>query len=89
MAGRSAGFRHSEDTRKKIKAKQLINRLHKCAMGENKMDSVQVKAATALLNKVLPNLKATELTGSVDGNVSIQIVKSFDAVPEDDASQTS
>ena len=59
---RKAGFRHHEDTRKAIQAKQLINRLTKHAMADEPlMDASQVNAARTLLNKVLPDLSAVEM----------------------------
>ena len=70
MAGRKAGFRHNEETRNKIKAAQLINRLQLIAMGEVEADPTQVNAAKALLNKVLPDLKAVEIGGTgEDGEI--------------------
>lgn len=63
MAGRKAGFRHHEETRNKIQAAQLINRLQSIAMGEVEADPTQVNAAKALLNKVLPDLKAVDIQG--------------------------
>lgn len=65
MAGRKAGFRHNEDTRAKIKAAQLINRLQAHVdANEPLLDATQVNAAKALLNKVLPDLKAVEHSGN-------------------------
>lgn len=64
---REAGYRHHEDTRKKIKAAQLINRLqsHVDAEAPGILDASQVNAAKALLNKVLPDLKAVEVEGTL------------------------
>lgn len=71
MSGRKAGFRHNEDTRKKIKAQQLINRLMTHIMADEPiLDASQVNAAKSLLNKVLPDLKAVELSGGgEDGEI--------------------
>jgi hypothetical protein len=67
MAGRKAGFRHNDDTRAKIKAQQLINRLQAHIDADQPLlDSSQVNAAKALLNKVLPDLKAVEHSGQGD-----------------------
>lgn len=64
---RSPGYRHNEDTRKKIKAQQIINRLQKHVdADEPLLDASQVNAAKALLNKVLPDLKAVEVSGPGD-----------------------
>jgi len=74
MAGRSPGFRHNEDTRAKIKAAAIINRLMKhIESPEPVMDASQVNAAKALLNKVLPDLKAVEHSGEGGGPVEFVI----------------
>ena len=60
---RKAGYRHNAETRARIQAQQLINRLQAHVdADEPLLDASQVNAAKALLNKVLPDLKA------VDGN---------------------
>jgi len=72
MAGRQAGFRHNEDTRKKIKAQLIINRLTKHALANDPiMDGTQVNAAKTLLNKVLPDLKAVEHAGPDGGPLQV------------------
>lgn len=72
---REAGYRHHEDTRKKIKAAQLINRLqaHIDADAPGLLEASQVNAAKALLNKVLPDLKAIEHTGDDGGPLQIVV----------------
>lgn len=75
MAARNKKIRHDEDTRKKIQAAQLINRLMSCVEGEIELSSVQVKAATTLLNKVLPDLQ------SVDMSVMGEIKQTISAEP--------
>jgi len=60
-AGRKRGTRHTEYVRDKIKASQLVNRMYDIAMGNVEANPVQVNAAKALLNKVLPDLKSTEI----------------------------
>lgn len=62
---RKAGYRHHEETRARIKAQQLINRLQKHVDADKPLlDASQVNAAKALLNKVLPDLKAIEHAGA-------------------------
>lgn len=56
MAARIKKIRHDEDTRKKIQAAQLINRLTAHAMGEVEMQPSQVRAIEVLLRKILPDL---------------------------------
>ncbi len=58
---------HPDEVRQKIQASQLINRLMAHINSDAPlMDSSQVTAATKLLNKVLPDLSSTALTGSLD-----------------------
>lgn len=67
---RKPGFRHIDETRAKIRATQLINRLQMhVEAGEPILDASQVNAAKALLNKVLPDLKAVELYGRDGGAI--------------------
>lgn len=70
MAGRKAGFRHHEETRNRIQAQQLINRLQAHVdADEPLLDASQVNAAKALLNKVLPDLKAIEHSGDPENPI--------------------
>lgn len=74
MAGRTAGFRHNEDTRAKIKAQALINRLQAHVDSDEPiLDASQVNAAKALLNKVLPDLKAVEVSGNEDAPLRLVV----------------
>lgn len=68
MAGRKPGYRHTQKTREKIQAAQLINRLYSGAMGEVDLTPAQVNAAKALLNKVLPDLSSVEIDAEVEGD---------------------
>jgi len=61
MAARTRKIRHDDDTRAKIKAAHIINRLYQHVMGEIELESAQVSSAKALLNKVLPDLQAVTL----------------------------
>lgn len=66
MATRKQLF-HPKEVKDKIQASQLINRLTKHALSEEPiMDASQVTAATKLLNKVVPDLKAIDHTGMLD-----------------------
>lgn len=70
MGARTNKIRHNQDTRDKIKAGVIITRLTKHIESNTPlMDASQVSAAKALLNKVLPDLKAMELTGEGGGPV--------------------
>jgi len=65
--------RHQECIREKIRASQLVNRLENHVLDDLELTSSQVTAALGLLNKVVPNLQATELdTG--DGGLVVNLV---------------
>lgn len=63
------------------RAKQLLNRLNKCAKGEVEMTSVQVKAATVVINKEIPDLARIEHSGKGGVPLTIQIIRLSDADP--------
>ena len=68
---RKSGYRHHEDTRKKIQATQLINRLETHVFAATPlMDASQVNAAKSLLNKVLPDLSSVDLSAIVEHDVT-------------------
>lgn len=72
MPARTKKIFHDEDTRKKIQAAQIINRLMGHVLGEVDLDAAQVSSAKTLLAKVLPDLKALEVTGNEeDGSIGI------------------
>jgi hypothetical protein len=60
MAKRKMLF-HPDYVREKIRASQLINRLHKCAFGEISLTMTQVRAIEILLRKCVPDLAAAEI----------------------------
>jgi hypothetical protein len=68
MPPRIRKIRHDDETRAKIQAAQIINRLHGCIMGTVELSASQVSAAKTLLSKVLPDLQATEISGEVAHN---------------------
>lgn len=63
--------------RAKIQASQIINRLHKLIKGEVSMSPQAVTAAKILLDKSLPSLTNTELSGPGGGALTINVQKSF------------
>jgi hypothetical protein len=73
MAARTTKIRHDDETRAKIQAAQIINRMYSCINGEIVLDAQQVSCAKALLNKVLPDLSAVSLEGNQDKPLSMQI----------------
>ena len=60
MAKRKTLF-HPDYVREKIRASQLINRLHKCAFGEISLTVTQLRAIEILLRKSIPDLAAVEI----------------------------
>lgn len=55
---------HPDEVKARIQASQLINRLQDHALSdEPKMSDGQVRAAFGLLDKVVPSLKAVEVSG--------------------------
>lgn len=48
------------------RAKQLLNRLSKCAEGEVEMTQAQIKAAQIVIGKEIPDLKAIEHSTNPD-----------------------
>lgn len=65
MASRIRKIRHDDDTRAKIRAGNIINRLTKLIEGEIEMAPHAVTAALGLLRKSLPDLTSVEHSGEV------------------------
>ena len=66
---------HPDKVKARIQASQLINRLTAHALSDEPiMDASQVAAATKLLNKVVPDLNAVEVTGAEGGPLEVNIV---------------
>ena len=65
---------HPDEVRKRIQMSQLINRLQAHVYSDVPlMDASQVNAARALLNKVLPDLSATTLSGDAENPLHLKI----------------
>ena len=71
MAARKNRIQHDENTRKKIQASQLINRLTNHALGSEEMENSQVRAAEILLKKILPDLSNVDFQGEVDAELKV------------------
>lgn len=70
--------RLADQTRDSIKTSMLINRLVDHALGNVEMKSTQVRAAEILLNKTLPNLKQSDDTLQVEGEVGVRkVIKEY------------
>jgi len=73
-AGRPMGRRHQDDVRSKIKATQIINRFWEVFEGNLELTNQQVNIGKVLLDKVLPDLKAIELSGDADAPVVLKVI---------------
>ena len=70
--------RLADQTRDSIKTSMLINRLCDHALGDCEMSATQIRAAEILLNKTLPNLKQSDDSLTVEGDLSVrEIVKEY------------
>lgn len=65
MAARVNKIRHDEETRAKIQASQLINRLQDYALNGGELDPSRIKAIEILLKKTLPDLSSVEHSGDM------------------------
>lgn len=65
MPARIRKIRHDDETRAKIQAGNIINRLTKAINGKVEMSGPQVTAALGLLKKVLPDLTSVEHSGEI------------------------
>lgn len=79
MAARTQKIRHDDETRSKIQAALIINRMQECVMGNIILDAQQVSCAKALLNKVLPDLQSTTLKGGEDGASPLSFTVIYEA----------
>lgn len=66
MPARKNKIRHDENTRAKIQASQLINRLTNHVLGKVDMQPSQVTAALGLLKKTLPDLSSLDVNATID-----------------------
>lgn len=67
---------HPDEVKQKIQASQLINRLTENALSDDEiMSASQVNSARILLNKVLPDVKAVEISGTGEnGEIVFQTI---------------
>lgn len=63
MAARTNKRLHDEQTKRRIQASQLLNRLHSFANGKVEMTQAQVLAAKVVIGKSIPDLKSIEYSG--------------------------
>lgn len=75
-SGRKAGFRHNENTRSRIQATQIINRLAKdFAAKKPTLTDTQVRIGFGLLRKVLPDLQGITISGDPENPIVTEIVE--------------
>jgi len=87
MAARTRKTRHDDETRRRIKAAQLICRLESCALGSLELSKEQIKCCDILLKKVLPDLQAVHTTeASTEISQAEWVRKMIQLDPEIDAS---
>lgn len=77
----------TEETRAKIQASQLINRLSDHALKNTKMKNSQIRAALGLLAKVIPDLSSQEL--KLDGEIRNRVISAAAVTPAEWAAQHS
>lgn len=75
MAARKRKIVLTDDWKAKIKAGNIMHRLHGHVMGTIEMTASQIKAAQVVLSKLVPDLARTELTGAGGGPVQMQNVE--------------
>jgi hypothetical protein len=91
MAARVNKIRHDENTRAKIKAGNIIDRLEKLIAGQIEMPPHAVTAALGLLRKTLPDLTSVELSGEISTSKVIRtptISPDIDAWRKEHAKET-
>ena len=75
MAARTNKPLHADKTKDLIRASQLLNRLSSFANGEIELNSAQVKAAQVVIGKVIPDMKAMEISGNGGGPLVVEITR--------------
>lgn len=66
--------RHQDMVRAKIQASAIVHRLTECIKGKIDLSAQQVSAAKILLDKSIPNLTSTELSGPDGKDLTLNIV---------------
>ena len=87
MAARTNKRLHEEQTKRRIQASQLLNRLECYAKGEIEMTQGQVLAAKIVIGKSIPDLKAIEHSGNDERPVQRRMIVEFVA-PKRSESET-
>jgi len=75
MAARKQLY-HPEEIKEKIRVSQLINRLQDNALADEEfMTAGQIQSANSLLDRVLPKLKAVEVSGTGENGEHLHLVR--------------
>lgn len=82
MPARVRKIRHDDETRAKIKAGNIINRLQKLIAGEIEMAPHAVTAALGLLRKSLPDLTSVEHSGDIATSYVARLPQPIDDINE-------
>ena len=77
MAARTNKRLHDEQTKRRIRASQLLNRLESYAKGEIEMTQGQVMAAKVVIGKSIPDLKSIEHSGNDEKPVQRRMIVEF------------
>lgn len=79
-----------KEARELIKVKETVQALQAFALGEDidgtkvRLNKEQIRAAEILLKKILPDLKAVEVTGANGGAVKVEtiVIRAVDAADD-------
>jgi hypothetical protein len=72
MAARTRKTELNDAWRKRIQTSMLLRRLNDQGLDKIKMSPQAVKAAEILLRKTMPDLKAVEMSGGVDVDLTVR-----------------
>ncbi len=79
MAARTRKILHADKTKDLIRASQLLNRLNSFVNGECELSQAQVNAARVIIGKAIPDLKAVEHSGEINGTHKLVQISKEDA----------
>ena len=77
MAARTRKPLHDERTKERIRASQLLNRLNDFVNGKCELSPAQVQAAKIVIGKVIPDMKAVEISGDPDKPIQSRVSVEF------------
>lgn len=77
MATRTNKPLHDDRTKQRIRASQLLNRLTDFANGKCELSAAQVQAAKIVIGKIIPDVKALEVSGPEGGPIQARVSLEF------------